>query len=68
MQTQPDAVKDELQLFLGSHPQFKEIEDYLPAQKAKALDGANLELKEHQKAALKALEQMRDNTGHCAGG
>ena len=62
MQTQPDAVKDELQLFLGSHPQFKEIEDYLPAQKAKALDGANLELKEHQKAALKALEQMRDNT------
>lgn len=68
MQTRPDAVKDELQLFLGSHPQFKEIEDYLPAQKAKALDGANLELKEHQKAALKALEQMRDNTGHCAGG
>ena len=62
MQTQPDAVKDELQLFLGSHPQFKEIEDYLPAQKAKALDGANLELKEHQKAALKALEQMRDNS------
>lgn len=58
----PDAVKDELQLFLGSHPQFKEIEDYLPAQKAKALDGANLELKEHQKAALKALEQMRDNS------
>lgn len=62
MQTQPDAVKDELQLFLGSHPQFKEIEDYLPAQKAKALDGENLELKEHQKAALKALEQMRDNS------
>ena len=62
MQTQPDAVKDELQLFLGSHPQFKEIEDYLPAQKAKALDGANLELKEHQKSALKALEQMRDNS------
>ena len=62
MQTQPDAVKDELQLFLGSHPQFKEIEDYLPAQKAKVLDGANLELKEHQKAALKALEQMRDNS------
>lgn len=62
MQTQPDAVKDELRLFLGSHPQFKEIEDYLPAQKAKALDGTNLELKEHQKAALKALEQMRDNS------
>ena len=62
MQTQPDAVKDELRVFLGSHPQFKEIEDYLPQQKGKALDGANLELKEHQKAALKALEEMRDNS------
>lgn len=62
MQTQPDAVKDELRLFLGSHPQFKEIEDYLPTQKAKALDGSGLELKEHQKAALKALEAMRDNS------
>jgi len=62
MQTQPDLVKDELRVFLGNHPQFKEIEDYLPTQKAKALDGANLELKEHQKAALKALEAMRDNS------
>lgn len=62
MQTQPDAVKDELRLFLGSHPQFKEIEDYLPTQRAKALDGSSLELKEHQKAALKALEAMRDNS------
>ena len=62
MQTQPDAVKDELRLFLGSHPQFKEIEDYLPTQRAKALDGSGLELKEHQKAALKALEAMRDNS------
>lgn len=61
MQMQPDAVRDELKLFLGSHPQFKEIEDYLPAQKAKALDGTYLELKSHQKAALKALEEMRDN-------
>ncbi|MCD8036878.1 MAG: DEAD/DEAH box helicase [Clostridiales bacterium] len=61
MQTQPDAVKDELQVFLGSNPRFKEIEDYLPSQKAKALDGANLELKEHQKAALQALKAMRDN-------
>ena len=62
MQTQPDAVKDELRVFLGNHPQFKEIEDYLPPQKGKALDGTNLELKEHQKAALKALEAMRDNS------
>ena len=62
MQNQPEAVKDELRIFLGNHPKFKEIEDYLPTQKGKALDGANLELKEHQKAALKALEQMRDNS------
>ncbi len=62
MQTQPDAVKDELRVFLGNHPQFKEIEDYLPPQRAKALNGGNLELKEHQKAALKALEEMRDNS------
>ena len=62
MQNQPEAVKDELRIFLGNHPKFKEIEDYLPTQKGKALDGANLELKEHQKAALKALEQRRDNS------
>ena len=62
MQNQPEAVKDELRIFLGNHPKFKEIEEYLPTQKGKALDGANLELKEHQKAALKALEQMRDNS------
>ena len=62
MQQQPEAVKDELRVFLGSHPQFKEIEDYLPQQRGKALDGANLELKEHQKAALKSLEQMRSNS------
>ena len=62
LQKYPEQVKDELQVFLGNHPQFKEIEDYLPTQKAKALDGTNLELKEHQKAALKALEAMRDNS------
>ena len=62
LQKYPEQVKDELHMFLGNHPQFKEIEDYLPTQKAKALDGANLELKEHQKAALKALDQMRDNS------
>ena len=62
MKTQPDLVKDELRVFLGNHPQFREIEDYLPTQRGKALDGTNLELKEHQKAALKALEAMRDNS------
>ena len=61
MQIQPESVKDELRIFLGSHPQFKEIEDYLPAQRGKALDGVNLELKEHQIAALKSLEEMRSN-------
>ena len=61
MQQQPDAVKDELRIFLGSHPQFKEIEDYLPQQRGKSLDGTNLELKEHQKAALESLKQMRHN-------
>lgn len=60
MQIQPDTVKDELRLFLGSHPQFHEIEDYLPAQRGKALDGAKLELREHQKAAIKSLCIMRD--------
>jgi superfamily II DNA or RNA helicase len=62
LQKHPEQVKDELRVFLGNHPQFKEIEDYLPTQKAKALDGTNLELKEHQKAALNALEAMRDNS------
>ena len=62
MQIQPEAVKDELRVFLGSHPQFKEIEDYLPQQRGKALDGANLELKNHQMEALRSLQDMRDNS------
>jgi len=62
MQIQPEAVKDELRVFLGSHPQFKEIEDYLPQQRGKALDGANLELKKHQMEALRSLQDMRDNS------
>ena len=36
MQVQPDRIKDELRVFLGTYPQFKEIEDYLPAQRGKA--------------------------------
>ena len=62
MQIQPDTVKDELRIFLGSHPQFREIEDYLPKQRGKALDGSHLELRKHQLEALKALQTMRD---HC---
>ena len=62
MQIQPEAVKDELRVFLGSHPQFKEIEDYLPQQRGKALNGANLELKKHQMEALRSLQAMRDNS------
>ena len=61
MQIQPEAVKDELRVFLGSHPQFREIEEYLPTQRGKAFNGADLELKEHQKEALQALEDMRAN-------
>ena len=56
---QPETVKDELRVFLGSHPRFREIEDYLPTQRGKALDGAELELREHQMTALKSLEEMR---------
>lgn len=60
LQLQPDAVKDELLVFLGRRPQFREIEDYLPTQRGQALNGENLELREHQKEALAALQQMRD--------
>lgn len=59
---QPDTVKDELQVFLGKYPRFQEIEDYLPPQRAKVLDGGCLELKEHQKTALQALKDMRANS------
>lgn len=60
IQVQPEAVKDELRVFLGSQPRFKEIEDYLPTQRGKTLDGAHLELKQHQREALDALQAMRD--------
>lgn len=59
MQLQPDTVKDELRLFVGTNPAFREAADYLPEQRGKALDGSALELKEHQKQALAALERMR---------
>lgn len=61
MQKQPETVKDELRVFLGNDPRFKEIEDYLPTQKGKALDGEKLELREYQQEALDSLETMRAN-------
>ena len=59
MQVQPDTVKDELRVFVGSDTVFREVEDYLPVQRGKALQGFDLELKEHQKQALRSLEEMR---------
>ena len=61
MQKQPETVKDELRVFLGNDPRFKEIEDYLPTQQGKALDGEKLELREYQQEALGSLEVMRAN-------
>ena len=61
MQKQPETVKDELRVFLGNDPRFKEIEDYLPTQQGKALDGEKLELREYQQEALASLETMRTN-------
>lgn len=48
MQKQPETVKDELRVFLGSDPRFKEIEDYLPTQQGRALKADQLELREYQ--------------------
>lgn len=61
MQKQPETVKDELRVFLGNDPRFKEIEDYLPTQQGNALDGEKLELREYQQEALDSLETMRAN-------
>lgn len=61
MQQQPDTVKDELRIFLGSTPAFREVADYLPCQKVKSIEADDLELKEHQKAALDSLDEMRRN-------
>ncbi|MBR6670995.1 MAG: DEAD/DEAH box helicase [Ruminococcus sp.] len=60
LQIQPDTVKDELRIFLGSHPLFREIADYLPSQRGKTINAENLQLKSHQLAALKSLEEMRE--------
>lgn len=55
MQEQPERVKDELRIFLGSQPQFRAIADYLPTQR-----GRTIQLKEHQQEALDALAKMRE--------
>lgn len=61
LQVQPDTVKDELRVFIGGNDAFHEVDDYLPSQRGKAIDCSNLTLKEHQKEALNALEEMRSN-------
>lgn len=61
MMKQPDTVKDELRVFLGSDPRFKEMDDYLPEQMGKSFDGEKLELREYQQEALASLERMRAN-------
>ncbi|MBQ9039380.1 MAG: DEAD/DEAH box helicase [Clostridia bacterium] len=55
MHEQPERVKDELRIFLGSQPQFRAIADYLPTQR-----GRTFQLKEHQQEALDALAKMRE--------
>jgi hypothetical protein len=60
MQMQPETVKDELRVFLGNYPQFREIKDYLPTQRGHSISAENLHLKEHQKEALASLAAMRE--------
>ncbi|MBP3530098.1 MAG: DEAD/DEAH box helicase family protein [Thermoguttaceae bacterium] len=57
----PDAVKDELRVFIGSDPRLRAIDDFLPTQRGKALDGKGLSLYEHQREALEALREAREN-------
>lgn len=61
MQKQPDTVKDELRLFLGSQSKFREIDDYLPLQRGQAISGEKLELREYQQEALNNLQAMREH-------
>ena len=61
LQKQPDTVKDELLLFLGNADKFREIDDYLPTQRAKSLNGEKLELRNYQEEALNNLRDMRKN-------
>lgn len=61
LQKYPETVKDELRLFFGDQPHFKQVQDYLPKQQGRTLNGAHLELRGYQKEALDALEKMRAN-------
>ncbi len=56
-----DRVKDELTLFLGEYPVFKELLDFLPKQKGKII-----ELKDHQKEALDNLAKLREEGNSIA--
>ena len=60
MQKREETVKDELRVFLGADPHFREIDDYLPTQRGKVFDGGQLELREYQQEALRALREMRE--------
>lgn len=51
--SQPEKVKDELHIFLGEKPQFK---DFLPPQQ-----GQVIELRQYQQEALENLQKMREN-------
>lgn len=61
MQLQPETVKDEMRVFLGQHPQFNEIDDYLPTQLGRSIDATHIDLYDHQDEALRSLELMRQN-------
>ena len=60
MQRQENTVKDELRVFIGTDPRFREIDDYLPAQLGRSISGEKLELREYQQDALDALKAMRE--------
>ena len=60
MQKQEDTVKDELRVFLGTDPRFREIDDYMPTQLGRSLTGEKLELREYQIQALDVLKAMRE--------
>lgn len=56
LRDQREKVKDELRIFIGEMPQFRLPDDHLPKQKGKVI-----ELKGHQRSAIKNLQKMREN-------
>ncbi len=54
-----DTVKDEMQLYFGDNPKFKQIKDYLPKQNGELLTG-EFNLRKHQEDALANLAKMRE--------